>query len=234
MSGLAPPWASGPSDDARRRGPAQRPVVGPPAPHDKRLRPPGPAETPPWASPWGRLRSFQIAPASDRLYLVFGTPPSVQAWSLRRTEDRVEATVESWVDAPPANPSAIALSPDGGLLAISDGTGSIVLMDALRLTVVGRIAPRPDEPEAVATALTFSPDGRRLAAGSQQGVQFWDLDVPSSPRPSYRLPGPSGRTFALAFRPDGRRLAVLGADPAVEFWDLDALEDALRRLDLGD
>ncbi|MDG3002542.1 WD40 repeat domain-containing serine/threonine protein kinase [Paludisphaera mucosa] len=222
------PWALafGSHDGPRGRGPGGG-EGGSPRPDEDR---------PPPAS---RPRILQLSPSADRLYLLFDGPSPVQlqAWTLVRAEGCAEAKLASWGDAPPENAATIALSPDGRLLAIGDHAGAVVLMDATRLTVLGRIAPRPDEPETLATALAFAPDGRRLAVGSQQGVvQFWDVVDPRSPHPAFRLPGQGGKTISLAFQPDGRRLAVLGLglEPLVELWDLVAFEDELQRLALRD
>ncbi|WP_165246365.1 serine/threonine-protein kinase [Paludisphaera soli] len=235
LVGPASPWGDGPGEETPRRGaggaPPGRPGAGPP-PEGERRRPQGAPEGNPWGG--GRVRALQLAPGGDRLYLI-AEPSSVQAWSLRREGERVEAKLEPWgAEPPPVNPVAMALGPDGGLLAISDWAGAIVLLDARRLEVLGRIPPRPDGAESIATALAFSPDGRRLAAGSQLGVQLWDVTRPASPVPTLRLPWQGGRAFALAFQPDGRRLAIVGPESPVEVWDLAALESSLHDLDLAE
>ncbi|WP_165070765.1 WD40 repeat domain-containing serine/threonine protein kinase [Paludisphaera rhizosphaerae] len=186
-----------------------------------------------------RPRTLLVSPNGDRLYILNEEPQSVQVWSLHRGEGRVAATIEHWVDGPPERPlmssSAIALSPDGSLLAIVENGGAVILYDALQLAALGRIEPRADEPETLATTLAFSPDGFRLAVGSQQGaVRLWDLSNPESPELALRLPGEGGKTVALAFRPDGRRLAAACQDSLIEVWDLAALDDELRRLGLGE
>ena len=135
--------------------------------------------------------------------------------------------------------AAIALRPDGRLLALGDRAGTITLVDADRLAVVGRLrlelaeADGPDEP---ITALAFSPNGRRLAAGVQRGsIHLWAAS-PSSTHYAhqYRLPGQSGRPSSLVFDATGRKLAAGGAEPLVEVWDLDVFGDELRRLNLAD
>src|SRR5919197_266191 len=85
--------------------------------------------------------------------------------------------------APPAV-TALAYSPDGGLLAV--GThGQVVLIDpktgdddrVIRVWTVGQAAPRltlTDHSDAV-YAVAFSPDGKLLASGSaDRAVKVWD------------------------------------------------------------
>jgi len=221
-------WGADEFDGPRRRG-GGRPEGPPPG---ERRRGPGRPDPPP-SPPASRVWPVQLAPGGDRLFVIQGDSGTVQAWSLRRAGDHVEAVTESWADEPPDDPKLLALSGDGGTLAIADAAGAITLLDARRLASVGRIEPRTDAPESVPTSLGLSPDGRRLAVGSTLGVQLWGLAAPSDPRPLYRLPGQGGRVFP-AFPPDGGRLAVLGLETGVEMWDLAALEAELDRLGLGD
>ncbi|OJW26994.1 MAG: hypothetical protein BGO49_21890 [Planctomycetales bacterium 71-10] len=215
------------------RGPAWRDGQGPGEGRRRRRGGPDGGLPPDFAQ---RVKALQVAPDADRLYLLMIDPPSIQSWKLAGTAEGARAEVEAWADDPPENPTAIALSPDGSLLAIADRSGAVTLVDAVRLAALGRIEPRADDPETLASAVAFAPDGRRLAVGSQPGpVRLWDLSDPSSPRASIRLPGPAALPFlVLAFSPDGRRLAVGGGDSIVESWDLAALDEELRSLGLGD
>src|SRR5262249_56264124 len=59
----------------------------------------------------------------------------------------------------PGAVTAAAFAPGGGSLAVADDSGSITLWDPQTRQILRAL------PGAVGTAVAFSPDGRRLAAG---------------------------------------------------------------------
>jgi len=66
-------------------------------------------------------------------------------------------------------------------------------------------------------AVTYSPDGRRLAtASSDKTAKVWDAQ---SGKELLTLHGHSGGVLRVAFSPDGKRLATAGNDGAAKVWD---------------
>jgi hypothetical protein len=77
----------------------------------------------------------------------------------------------------------------------------------------------PGHPGGVA-AIVYSPDGRLLAVGSQDGtVKVWDAAT-SAERSTRKAH--TGAILALAFSPNGQMLAAGGADKRLVLWELAA------------
>lgn len=83
-------------------------------------------------------------------------------------------------------PQGVALSPDGKLLAVSitrgfggQGGPTLVLLD----TATGKELSREKCPQGTGLkdCLTFSPDGKRLAATLHNGVRIWQIDTDPKP-----------------------------------------------------
>jgi WD40 repeat protein len=134
-----------------------------------------------------------------------------------------------------ANVRGIAFSPDGKHFATSSWGGNV------GRTVNGamRTEKLPNQVKIWETAtgqerftlsggglgVAFSPDGTRLASGSQEGlVTVWDA---STGKELLTLRGHAGAVSSVAFSPDGDRIASASHDHTVKIWDAGTGQEVL-------
>jgi WD40 repeat protein/serine/threonine protein kinase len=120
----------------------------------------------------------------------------------------------------------VAFSPDGRLLAAAGGhhfsgrPADVLIFDA---ATGGEPVQRLTGHTRSVLGLAFSPDGRRLASGSEDlAVKLWDV---ATGKEAITLHGHFDAIEDLAFSPDGHRLASAGADGSVRIWDATPAED---------
>jgi WD40 repeat protein len=191
-------------------------------------------ELPPLRDTSARVPQPMLAFAPDGRTILTGHP---EAWTVRRWElatgkerrpfvippvartgdERVRghfvivrggAVIETRSDSP----AALALSPDGQLLAVAQAE-SVCLCSLATGQVVRRCGH-----DLKVNALALSPSGKLLATASDdRTVRLWDVHTG---RQLARLRGHRGAVHLLAFSPDGGTLVSASQDATALVWDV--------------
>jgi len=105
--------------------------------------------------------------------------------------------------------AAIAVSPDGKLLASADGEGHNYLWELQSGRLLRRLVARQDPDHDSLRrvfSFAFSPDGKRLAGGGLQNLVVWST---SSGQIEHVFPRSSAGTAHIRFSEDGNRLTTV-------------------------
>jgi WD40 repeat protein len=84
-------------------------------------------------------------------------------------------------------------------------------------TMTGKVLHQSDIDEDRLGRITFSPDGKLVAAGGDWMVHVWKVGVEKA---AWRFDGHLGSIESLAFSPDSKRLASASEDSTVLVWNL--------------
>ncbi|MCS6825729.1 MAG: AAA family ATPase [Caldilinea sp.] len=160
----------------------------------------------------GKVNSVALR-AEEHLVATAGDDGVVQLW--RFTESFKEVIENETIVVQKAPIGVVQFSPDGRQLAYA-GANSVFLQ---RLDV-GEPAPlRWMTGSAVVTALAFSPDGKLLVAGDEEGrIWLWNLEQPT--RTPRRWGAHLNEINAVVFGENRARLYTVSADRTVRLWDL--------------
>jgi len=165
------------------------------------------------------------------------------------------------ISLPGLRPQALALSPDGRLLAVSGKTSELVIIYPDSGTIVQKVVfpsedqteplPDPSSPSTLEpdlkgqvsyTGLVFSPDGHHIYLSNVNGsIKVFSADSDGRVSPSHTIPLPPANAprrknqipAGLAFSEDGQRLYVCG-NLSNELLEIDInTNTVLRTFDVG-
>jgi WD40 repeat protein/tRNA A-37 threonylcarbamoyl transferase component Bud32 len=146
----------------------------------------------------------------------WGDVPRAEVWDVAKG-----SRVSSVQGAAERDASSVALSPDGGLLAVGLGIHGLVRLWDVR---TGKVVRTLDGGASIG-ALEFSSDGAILAVAAGTSVSLWDVTT------GIRI-GPNLTTGSFPTRldlsSDGRRLLTTNGDGTGAVWDVDPKSWARR------
>ena len=165
-----------------------------------------------------RLATATQAPSGEK----YG---SIRTWAVATGQEigsAIPATGDVVaLDFDPTNSRRLITSDNDPWITVRDAGSHMALLPPLKFE------------GASAWCWAFSPDGLRLAAGSDDGTaRVWDLETGEPVTPSLRH---GGWVESVSFSPDGRYLLTTSDDATAKIWDLGGQPEPVRalRLDVG-
>jgi WD40 repeat protein/DNA-binding SARP family transcriptional activator/class 3 adenylate cyclase len=147
-----------------------------------------------------------------------GTPGDGEVRIFDLSTDRVVTTVRV------GRPTDTALSPDGSLVAVATDFTSSDLKEqdgAVFDLRTGEEAFRLKAPACCSTlsfrGVSWSPDGRYVAAGSEGATRVWDAETATL---RHTLLGQTGFVLSVAWSPDSSRLVTGDSDGTAKVWEI--------------
>ncbi len=160
-----------------------------------------------------------FTPDADRVITV-SEDKSVRAWDVLSGEPVYTVRLPAGPDIE-GTPFGAAMSPDGKLLAVGGfplGRGKFGVPFYLLSVATGELVAIVDGAKDSIRSLGFSPDGKRIAVGSVDGVlQVYDLP---SKKWVFRALAHTDAVDQVRFSPKGGLLATIGYDKEIKIWEL--------------
>lgn len=162
-----------------------------------------------------KLAGVAISPDAKRV--LSGSTRTLKTWDTQSHE-----ALHTW-DAQNEQVYALAWSPDGHILASAGAGTEVILWNADDGREIGRIGT--DAPDQYILSLAFSPDGKRLVAGtyssnaSPSPGQVVVCDV-AALKLVKSLTGHRLGVWSVTVTPDGKKILSASEDGSVRIWEM--------------
>ena len=109
--------------------------------------------------------------------------------------------------------TGLVASPDGKLVAVTDGAGQVWVFDAK----TGKEVAKTDKPTCAVWAAAFSPDSKLIVVGcDDKTARVYDT---ATGKELAVLKGHTEAVGAVAFSADGKQIVTGSADKTVKVWE---------------
>ena len=162
---------------------------------------------------------FGVAFSPDDKTLATAHNNTLSLWQLNSTDPPVG------LPAPWNGATSVSYSPDGKLLAVGNGRGTLAIWDVQGERQLHTLKVN----STMCSAVAFSPDGNILASANRgrgpDNVKLWDVTTGQLLVTLASHTSPVSDVMDVAFSPDGKVLASAGYDATLRVWDATTHEE---------
>ncbi len=182
-------------------------------------------------------KRLNVVPEGDQIALIRGN--SWEFWEIEQHQQT--ATGPIWTankkpipsGSPTTDVNALALSPDGTILALGNREGVVTLIHvrSWKVSTSFRVGTVEEPDSNVITDLSFMPGNQSfLAVVGRREISIWDLNKPPTRYLSLPVDNPS--TTPVVWGPKGHELFVVEEDKRIVKWDLQRIGSKIEELGL--